>query len=100
MMRNEFHPCTKEYCFVRTILLTEAISFWPLEVYAERGPGGLPLWNFYVNWSEVRGKHKNRAPVCEKHHKQLLLSFGSEMAADVREQEATDRWMIQNRSKL
>ena len=99
-MKNEFHPCTKDYCFVRRILLSEPVAFWPLELYAEKGPGNTWLWTFYVKWTPQRGTHKNKAQVCEKHHKQLLKMFQEEAALDVRHQEATDQWMIRNGSRL
>jgi hypothetical protein len=70
------------------------IEWWPLENAYDRG------WKMYIKTERVpRGKHVI-IDLCENHHDFFLNMFETEMLQDVKEMEATDRWLRTNRGFL
>jgi len=99
MTQHEFNYCTKSSCWIPSLLDKGYVALWPLICWPENR-NRMHVWSFQVSWTKNRSTKVNKAFICEKHHRQLLRMFESEMAADVREQEATDRWLIAVSSQM
>lgn len=98
-MTNELHPCRKDGCWIPSLLEKGYEALWPLSESPE--PKGRYFeWTFYVRWKGRRGTKVNKVRLCEKHHKQILGMQESEMAADVHEQEVTERWLTYTNSMM
>lgn len=99
MTTNELHPCRKSACWIPSLLEKGYEALWPTVDWMEP-KGGYYQWTFYVRWKGRRGTKVNKVRLCEKHHKQILNMFESEMASDVYEQEVTERWLIAVRNQM
>lgn len=98
-MTNELHACRKSACWIPSLLEKGYEALWPTIGFPERR-SGLYQWTFYVRWKGRRGTKVNKVLLCEKHHKQILAMFESEMASDVYEQEVTETWLMSVRSQM
>lgn len=98
------YSCRKSQCYIPTLLEKEFLHFWPLGFDPEfvRTVDNHPYrkWNLHVNWTKVRNSKLNGILLCQKHHNWMLKLMEREMAQDVAEQEATDRWAVMNRGRI
>lgn len=94
------HACGYPECFVNQVLSKQDwIAVWPLVLKPERGVRGTYIWSLYVEWRSGEGTHITRN-LCASHHQAMSHLFQSSALVDRKEQEATDRWLVQVNSKL
>lgn len=98
-MTSELHHCRKSACWIPSLLDKGYHSLWPIMEFPERR-SNLFVWTFYVKWTPTRGTRVNKALLCEKHHKQILRMFETDMASDLREMEVTQEWLIRVNSQM
>lgn len=99
-MQHEFFDCLRKNCYVsNTIIPRNPIAIWPQLVKDERRTGYYS-WQIYIEWKPERRGHVNAALVCEMHHNALLELVERESALEVKEQEATDRWLIKQKNQM
>lgn len=103
---NEFEPCDVKNCAFRS-WLTEGkyIAFWPLE-FRDNTLETHPhmLWKTYIKFppGNPRGHRTgfHSLTLCREHSDQVMHMFESEMAADVREQEMTEKYAIRKGGRI
>lgn len=99
MTQHELHPCRKPACWIPSLLEKGYDALWPVMGYPER-QANMFVWSFYVRWQGKRGSRVNKVRLCEKHHKQIIAMWESEMASDLYEMEVTDQWLVSTNSQM
>lgn len=98
-MPHEFYDCLRTGCYISNTLTKKPY----VSVWFQRPPTQTRKdyheWQFYVEWRPGKGSHVTR-PVCDKHNDEIAEIAGDEVAAEVREQEATERWLIKCNSQM
>lgn len=79
-------------------------KWWPLEI--RKGPdpnlpnpGQYAQWKFWLVYKNSNGTHRH-VNVCKWHHDYIYRLWQEDMAFDVQEEEANERWAVRNGGRI
>lgn len=99
-MREKIPACKDHACSLVNPL-RPIQDIWPLEFLgSELKRNSTPFtWRVFIRYEGGQGKHRDIF-ICWTHHDWLYKMWDSEMAADVREMEQTERWAIRQGGRI